>query len=140
MPEEQEARVPVECNHDGAIYQATVSTNDGRVETYVGLARNFKKRYSKHKATLASRQADGQTTMSNFVWEQRAEGKDPKISWKFLERNVPDFNPITGNCQLCTREKFQIVLNPSVASLNHRTEIFSSCRHKLNFIIGDPPG
>ena len=108
-------------------------------ESYVGLARNFKKRYAKHKATLTSRHADGQTTLSNFVWEQTDEGKDPKISWKFLERNLPDFNPITGNCHLCTKEKFQIVLNPSVATLNHRTEIFSCCRHRSTFLIGDPP-
>ena len=134
-----ECPVPGECNQDGAIYQATVSTNDGRVESYVGLARNFKKRYAKHKATLTSRHADGQTTLSNFVWEQTDEGKDPKVSWKFLERNLPDFNPITGNCHLCTREKFQIVLNPSVATLNHRTEIFSCCRHRSTFLIGDPP-
>ena len=48
----QDCPVPDACNQDGAIYQASVATNDGRVESYVGLARNFKKRFSKHKATL----------------------------------------------------------------------------------------
>ena len=41
--------VPGECNQDGAIYQATVASTGGRIETYVGLAKNFKKRYPKHK-------------------------------------------------------------------------------------------
>ena len=131
--------MPGECNQDGAIYEAIVTTDDGRKESYVGLAKNFKKRYSKHKRTLKDRGADGQTTLSRFVWEQRDKQNNPVISWKYLEKNIPDFNPVTGLCKLCTREKFQIVLNPSVASLNHRTEMFASCRHKQFYLIGDPP-
>ena len=131
--------IPGACNQDGAIYQATVTTNDGSVESYVGLARNFKKRFGKHRATLKSSQAEGQTTMSNYVHQKRGEGKEPKVTWRILEKNVPDFNPVSGTCQLCTREKFQIVLNPGLATLNHRNEIFSCCRHRLTFLIGDPP-
>ena len=65
--------------------------------------------------------------------------KEPKIKWRYMERNIQDFNPVTGICRLCTREKFQIVLNPSVASLNQRTEMFSSCRHRDFYLLGDPP-
>ena len=125
------------CNQDGALRKATVSTTDGQTESY-GLARNFKKRWPKHKTTLKDRNADGQTTLSKYVWKKRDEGLDPKVKWKFLEKNIPDFNPITGTCKLCTREKYQIALNPNVATLNLRTEIFSHCRHKATFIIGDP--
>ena len=121
------------------IYEATVATNNERVESSVGLAKQFKKRYPKHKTTISDRHADGQTTLSRYVHEQRDEGKDPSVSWKLLEWNIPDFNPITGICKLCTREKFQIVLNPSVATLNSRTEVFSSCRHRRLYLIGDPP-
>ena len=134
-----ECPMPGECCQSGAIYQATVSTSDGRKETYVGLAKQFKKRYLKHRATLKNRNSEGHTTLSNYVWEQREKQKTPTISWKYLEKNVPDFNPITGICKLCTREKYQIVFNPSVASLNHRTEIFSHCRHKQSYLLGDPP-
>ena len=131
--------MPGECNQNGAVYEATVATDDGKVESYVGLAKNFKKRYSKHKATLTSRTADGQTTLSRYVWKTKDEGLNPKVSWKYLEKNVPDFNPVSEICQLCTREKCQIALNPRVATLNKKTEIFSSCRHRPNYIIGDPP-
>ena len=134
-----ECPIPGACNQNGAIYQATVSTDDGREETYVGLANKFKKRFTKHRATLQSRTADGQTTMSNYVWEQKDKNMDPKVSWKILGKNVPDFSPVTNICRLCTREKFQIVLNPIVASLNHHIEIFSACRHKPIYLIGDPP-
>ena len=36
-----ECPLPGACNQDGAIYQATVSADDGREESYVSLARNF---------------------------------------------------------------------------------------------------
>ena len=105
--------VPGACNQDGAIYQARVATNDGKLESYVGLAKNFKKRWGKHKATLKDRSTDGQTTLSTYVWEKTDEGMDPKVDWRFLEKNIPDFNPVTEICRLCTREKYCIVLNPN---------------------------
>ena len=105
----------------------------------MGLAKNFKRRWPKHKATLGSPTADGQTTLSRYVWRQRDQGLNPEIEWKILERNVADFNPITGLCRLCTREKYQIVLNPSVASLNSRTEVFAHCRHRALYLMGEPP-
>jgi hypothetical protein len=108
-------------------------------KSYVGLAKICKRRFPKHKSTLANRNADGQTTLSKYVHRKRDEGLNPKVSWKYLETNVPDFNPVYETCKLCTREKFQILLNPAVATLNLKTEIFSSCRHRLPFIIGDPP-
>ena len=116
-----------------------MKTDDGAVESYVGLAKNFKKRYSKHKATLAGRNADGQMTLSKYTWRKRDEGLNPSVSWNYLETNIPNFNPITGICQLCTREKFQIALNPQVATLNFKTEIFSSCKHRPLYLIGEPP-
>ena len=134
-----ECPLPGECNQNGVVYEATVKTNDGRTESYVGLARNFKKRWPKHKATLSKRNADGQTTLSTYVWSKRDERLEPKVSWKILEKNIPDFNPITGICKLCTREKYQIALNPSVATLNSRNEIFSACRHRRTYLLGDPP-
>jgi hypothetical protein len=82
-----------------------------------------RRRFPKHKSTLGDRNADGQTTLSKYVWRKRDEGLNPKVAWKFLEKNVPDFNPVTEICKLCTREKFQILLNPALANLNHKTEL-----------------
>ena len=56
-----------------------------------------------------------------YVWRKRDEGLDPVFSWKYLGKNVPNFNPISEICLLCTHEKFQIVLNPRVATLNQKT-------------------
>ena len=131
--------IPGACNQAGVVYEATVATADGRTESYVGLARNFKRRWPKHKSTLQNRNADGQTTLSNYVHKMSDENLDRKVTWKVLDSNIPDFDTVTGTCKLCTREKFQIALNPSVASLNSRIEIFSHCRHKALYILGDPP-
>ena len=70
-PKKAECPLPVECDQNGVVYKAAVKTNDGRTESYVGLARNFKKRWPKHKATLSKRNADGQTTLSTYVWSKR---------------------------------------------------------------------
>ena len=134
-----ECPMPGECTQKGVVYEAVVTTNDGRKESYVGLAKNFKPRFLKHRGTLKKEDSDSHTTLSNYVWKQRNMGKEPKISWRYIEKNVPDFNPVTQICRLCTREKFHIVLNPQVASLNQRTEMFSACKHKEFYLIGDPP-
>ena len=86
-----ECPVPGGCNQDGAIYQAIVSTNDGRVEKYVGLAKNFKKRFRKHRTTLKDRNADGQTTLSNYVHLQRDQRRDPVVSWDFFGEECTGF-------------------------------------------------
>ena len=134
-----ECPVPGECNENGVIYEAKVTTSDGKTESYVGLAKKFKQRYSKHKKAIKDREADGQTSLSRYIWDRKDRQLSPVVTWRFLERNIPDFNPVSAKCKLCTREKFQIVLNPNVATLNQRTEMFASCRHKEAYLLGDPP-
>jgi hypothetical protein len=114
-----ECPVPGECNQDGAIYQASVTSTGGKVE-------NFKKRYPNHMKNLLDETDPGGTSLSKYFWREKNAGNDPKVTWKFLERNVPIFNPVTNKCRLCLREKFNIVLKPSVATLNSRQEIFAN--------------
>ena len=47
-----ECPVPGACIQRGVVYQATVSSEGGNVQTYVGLAKDFKARYSKHKSSM----------------------------------------------------------------------------------------
>ena len=136
----QSCPMPGECNTNGVVYQATVTTNNGETETYIGLAKNFKKRYSKHKATLLVKPTDGKTCLSTHFWKENDLGNNPVVSWKYMETNIPTFNPVTGQCKLCLREKFYIVLRPRLATLNSRQEIFSQCRHMESELLGGPPG
>ena len=117
--------MPGKCNHDVVVYQTTVNSDGGKTKCYVGLAKHFKQRWGKHKKTLENIEADGQTKMSRYYWQEKSEGRNPKISWKYLETNVPTFNPVKGKCRLCLRENFNIVLKPNLATLNQRQEVFA---------------
>ena len=93
----------------------------------------------KHKKTLGDAEADGQTSMSNYYWEEQQAARNPKVVWKYLEKNIPIYSPITGKCRLCIREKFNIVLKPELASLNKRTEDFAHSRQMRLKLITIPP-
>ena len=83
--------------------------------------------------------SENSTTLSTHFWNQLGSDMDPKVTWKIIEKNIPTFNPITKKCQLCIREKFNIVLRPEAATLNLRHEIFSSCRHKEEKLLVKAP-
>ena len=135
----QDCPLPGACNQEGVIYQATVKSDNLSEETYIGLAQNFKKRFYKHKASLENYTEENSTTLSTYYWNEIEAGAAPSISWKILEKNVPTFNPVSGKCQLCIREKFNIILKPQLCSLNRRQEIFAHCRHKRAKLIERPP-
>ena len=84
--------------------------------------------------------AEGHCKLTTYFWAQKNAAKEPTVSWKYLERNVPVYNPISKKCMLCIREKFNILLNPQAATLNSRQEIFAHCRHMQFELIGRPPG
>ena len=131
--------LPGACNQEGVVYQAIVENNKGDIETYIGLAENFKKRHYKHKASMETKNPENSTTLSAHYWAEKESGRSPKVKWKILEKNLPTFNPVTGKCQLCIREKFYIVLRPQLGSLNQRQEIFSNCKHKESKLITKAP-
>ena len=122
------------------VYQAKVKNSLGGQATYVGLAQNFKERFRKHRKNLKEKSEEGKITLYTHFWKEKEEGRNPTVEWKILEKNVPLFNPVNGICRLCTREKFNILLNPNQATLNSRQEIFSNCKHKEAKLIGRPPG
>ena len=125
----QDCPIPGACNQSGVIYQASVTNDSGKVETYIGLAENFKKRFYKHKKSLEINSQNNSTTLSTYFWKEKDAGNNPKITWKILENNIPTFNPTTEKCQLCIREKIYIVLKPHLCTLNSRLELFSHCKH-----------
>ena len=78
------------------VYQANVRNNRGDQETYVGLAQNFKERFRKHRKNLEEQNFDEKITLYTYFWKEKEGGRDPKVKWKFLEKNIPLFNPVTG--------------------------------------------
>ena len=134
----QDCPVPGKCNQSGVIYQATVTNTRGQEKTYIGLASNFKSRFYKHKASMEDQTPENSTTLSTYFWNEVEAGRAPSVKWKILENNIPTYNPVTNKCQLCIREKYQIIFNPSSATLNSRQEVFSHCRHLRGKLLKPP--
>ena len=131
--------LPGACKQQGVIYQAEISNSNGDSETYVGLAKDFKKRYYTHMRSINKPSADNSTTFSTYYLQEENMMREPKIKWKILERNIPDYNPVTRKCQLCIREKFTILFKPELCSLNSKDELFGHCRHKCLKLIEAHP-
>ena len=51
-----------------------------------------------------------------------------------IEQAEP-FSTISGKCDLCIKEKFNIMFRPTSADLNSKSEIFSNCRHTISKLL-----
>ena len=69
------------------------------------------------------------TTLSSYIWDLKDLDLNYDISWCVIDRGKPS-NPVTRRCNLCIKEKFHIIFQPEGASLNKRSELFSTCRHR----------
>ena len=64
------------------------------------------------------------------------ENKNFDIEWKIIDRGKK-FNPTTRKCNLCLKEKYNIIFKPAGASLNKRSELFSACRHRRQQLLAN---
>ena len=125
------------CLKKEVIYRAKVTEENGNLHTYTGLTCNtFKERWDKHNFTFTHEDVE-HTTLRSFIHELKERGTNYSMKWEIVEKARP-FNPISGICALCTREKFLIIFSPQGASLNKRSELFSTCRHKKRLLLVKP--
>ena len=119
----------------GVVYGAEVTnTATGEKETYTGLTEGtMRDRISGHEGNCRHRHQPG-TRLSSHVWQLKDKGFPYTITWRILSR-ASGFNPTTGMCRLCLKEKFLIMFSPTTASLKSRSEIFSSCRHRQSKML-----
>ena len=113
-----------------------VRLDNNTSETYTGLtSRRFKDRYYEHTADMADMDRKG-TSLSNHIWKLKSAAIPYTLSWKILNR-CHSFNPTTRTCNLCLKEKYLIVFRPEGATLNDRSEMFATCRHRLKTLLGN---
>ena len=126
--------LPGKCTTDQLVYRATVSSGT-EVETYVGLtAGQFKDRYYGHNFDFENLDQKDSTKLSSYIWSLKHENKPYQIKWEVVTRAKP-FSAVSGRCDLCTAEKFEILFNPQRATLNSRNELYSHCRHKRRLYL-----
>ena len=121
---------------EGVIYGAKVTqTNTGKTETYMGLSEPpFKSRYGGHLSTFTHKDTN-HTTLSKDVWDLKRSNTPHTVNWDILAQSK-GFNPLNGQCRLCNKEKYLVMLRPADATLNARSECYSSCRHKAKHLMG----
>ena len=107
---------------------------------YTGLTGDaFKARVSGHTTTFKYEKYENKSTLAGHIWKQKRENKEFNIKWSLLDRG-PTYNPITKKCRLCCLEKFYILFKKETATINKRSEIFTSCRHKRKKLLSNSPG
>ena len=122
------------CKENSVVYRATVKDEDSNIETYTGLTCNtFKKRHYKHNSDFNNRENNG-TTLSEHIWKLKDESKSYEISWEIIAKKQA-FNPSNKQCKLCLTEKYFITFRSEGASLNKRSEMFATCRHRKKLLL-----
>ena len=124
-----------QCLAENIVYQAKVDSSDGGSQLYIGItAPQFKKRLGNHIKSFKNERYAHETTLSTYIWKLKEQNLDYEIKWKLFTRASP-YSPVTDICNLCTKEKYFILFCPEEATLNHRNEIYSHCRHKQAMLL-----
>ena len=125
------------CLVESVAYKATVKQQDSTVNTYTGMTCNtFKERFYGHRSTFENENHPNPTTLSTHVWDLKGQSKNYEVKWNIIDK-AKDFNPATRKCRLCLKEKYHIIFQPTGATLNERTELYSTCRHRLRRVLAN---
>ena len=123
------------CLTKDVLYKATCSAEGEADKEYIGIsATEFKDRYNNYTASFRNEDYGQSTTLKSYYWKMVHKGKNPRVSFQIL-RVVPSFSPERGRCDLCTAEKLAILKADPKKTLNKRSEILATCRHKRKFIL-----
>ena len=119
------------CLTESVVYQATVTKEDGSAtETYVRLTEGaFKSRFLNHTSAFRNTKNRHATELSKYIWNLNDSKTPHSVSWRILQPCNP-YSAKTKRCNLCLHEKYLIICQPELCSLNTRKELVSACRHR----------
>ena len=117
------------------IPNAPTVKEDAITHTYVGLcATTFKVRHENHKTSMKYQKYKTKTTLSKKSWELKNEGIEHKITFHMIAK-AKSYSPQSRMCNLCTKEKYYIIMKPEISSLNFRNELTSKFRHREKYLL-----
>lgn len=123
-----------QCLKKGLIYNAKVTT-DHEEKNYIGLTTNtFKERFANHKKSFNSETYENNTHLSKHIWKLKRDNKPYNIKWNIMARAKP-YHPAQRRCQLCLTEKLFILTSDQQNTLNQRSELVSTCRHRDKHLL-----
>ena len=135
---------PGECPLDGAcltrnvLYEAKVSSTLQNYEekTYIGITEpTFKERYGNHRKSFNNKKYSTETELSKEIWRIKERNGTFRIKWRIIKQ-CPAYSPLTKKCLLCLNEKNEITFFEGSNLLNKKSEIISTCRHRLKHSLG----
>ena len=123
-----------ECLTKTVIYKATVTADDGEVRTYTGcIEPQFKKRLYRHCSDTSKRKYRTCTRLADWyfrkVEDQGVEVNVNSYKWEIVKRCFK-YQSGGKKCDLCLTEKLCIMKDRDPRSLNRRTELMNSCKHR----------
>ena len=125
-------RLQGDCLQKEIVYQATVTISEKK-ETYVGLtATGFKQ---EGKMSLKHEKKRNDTEPNKFLRELKEKKELFTMSWKILAKTRVYSNLSSKQCHLCLEQKYFIISNPQIATLNKRNELVSTCTHRRKCIL-----
>ena len=131
---------PVEgrCSQEWVVYSAKVTeTNSGKFETYTGLTkRHFKTRWKEHLRDFENPESRTKSNLCGHIWDLKDRGITYHIEWSIIDR-APPFNTTKRKCLLCLKEKYHIMYNRPKSTLNSRSEVYNTCRHRTQSLLSN---
>jgi len=77
---------------------------------------------------------ENSTELAKYVWSLKRSNTAYEIGWTIKER-ARSYSNVSGKCNLCISEKFQILKAAKSQALNQRSEMISSCRHDRKYLL-----
>ena len=132
-----ECPLPGACTRPNLLYEGAISSdlNGYGEKKYKGISEPpFKGRFGNHKKSFTHRKYSNETSLSKEVWRIKDLGGTYSIKWKPIKQ-YRTFNPSIGRCALCMSEKLEILQEKGPNLLNKKSEIVSTCRHRLKYML-----
>ena len=124
--------LPGECNQTNVVYQVEIH-GDNKIMRYIGSTENFKDRYWVHKTTIDN-PPKNHTTLSTYVWKLKNKNIEPEYVWSILAKGHA-FSSGGKSCDLCLTEKLMILTANPQTTLNKRSELLETCRHRRKHLL-----
>ena len=119
------------CLTKGIVYHAKITAEDNEeTRHYIGItATTFKERFRNHQKSFNIATYANDTELSKYIWSLKKSNRPYKIKWTILKHSSA-YRSGRNQCNLCS-DKFK-----KNSLLNKRSEIFSNCVHKKQFLAG----
>ena len=113
------------CREKSLVYKATVHVSNSNAMMYYGLCETkFKSRNYNHLQSFKYRHKASATELSKYIWRCKDAGLNPTVSWE-INRHAPAYNSGNRVCQLCLKEKYQMLFLNCANTLNKRSKIIN---------------